>query len=213
MKRFLGDVSIAKDNLLVLRCTDPFVSSSELIFVPRSVADGLVTALHIKLDHPTKHQLLQTMKRQFYVLDLVQVIILTNRVYAAYSVCFIKCYSRVPCGTVYRGPSRNNRIIINFADDVLRRCKHLIMILRETVSSYTKTCFIDDERGETLRSALIGLMVDLHPLDGPMAVVRYDPAPGFIALQSDEVLKRYRIVLGVGRVKNVNKNLLAKKAI
>lgn len=39
------------------------------------------------------------------------------------------------------------------------------------------------------------------------------PCTGFIALQSDEVLKRYRIVLGVGRVKNVNKNLLAKKAI
>jgi len=34
-----------------------------MIVVPRSVLDGLAKALHIKLDHPSKHQLELVMKR------------------------------------------------------------------------------------------------------------------------------------------------------
>lgn len=43
--------------------TRPFTN---LIVVPRPVLDGLVTALHIKLDHPSKHKLLMMMKRTFF---------------------------------------------------------------------------------------------------------------------------------------------------
>jgi hypothetical protein len=42
-KRYLSVASIAKDGLLVVRRCDPFVPPSELIIVPRSVLDGLVT--------------------------------------------------------------------------------------------------------------------------------------------------------------------------
>ena len=44
--------------MLVVRRNDPF--NLQWIFkivVPRNVLDGLVTAMHIKFDHPTKHQL------------------------------------------------------------------------------------------------------------------------------------------------------------
>ena len=56
--------------MLVVRRYDPFVPSTELIIIPRSVLDGLITALHIKLDHPSRHQLELVMKRHFYALDL-----------------------------------------------------------------------------------------------------------------------------------------------
>lgn len=46
--------------------------------------------------------------------------------------------------------------------------------------------------------------MDLHPLDGPRAVIRVDPPPGFLALREDALLDRYRINLEIGRVKNVN---------
>ena len=58
-------------------CRDEFSVSppySELIIVPRSVLDGLVTALHIRLDHPSKHQLMLVMKRHFYALDLAKAV-------------------------------------------------------------------------------------------------------------------------------------------
>ena len=44
---------------------------------------------------------------------------------------------------------------------------------------------IDNEKHETLRDALARLVIDLHPLDGPIALVRVDPAPGFTALKDD----------------------------
>ena len=55
VKRYLNCASIARDGLLVINQTDPLSARTEQIIVPRSVIDGLVTALHIKLDHPSKH--------------------------------------------------------------------------------------------------------------------------------------------------------------
>ncbi len=57
VKIYLNNVSISKDNLLVVTRIDPLVSPVDLIVVPRSIAYGLVTALHIKLDSPSKHRL------------------------------------------------------------------------------------------------------------------------------------------------------------
>ncbi|KAH3874557.1 hypothetical protein DPMN_037803 [Dreissena polymorpha] len=209
VKRYLNDVSISRDNILVVTRTDPLVSPVDLIVVPRSIADGLVTALHIKLDHPSKHQLVLAVKRQFHLLDLVQVV---DRVHNACNVC--ASLKSVPKTIIEQSSEEAPEIVgASFAVDVLRRSKQMILVLRETVSSLTKSCIIDNERAETLRSALLSLMVELHPLDGPMAVVRCDPAPGFIALQQDDVLRRYRVVLDVGRVKNPNKNPVAEKAI
>ena len=74
VKRYLSVTSIARDGMLVVRRNDPLGPSTELIIVPRSVLHGLVTALHIKLDHPSRHQLELVMKRHFYVLDLTKAI-------------------------------------------------------------------------------------------------------------------------------------------
>ena len=86
-------------------------------------------------------------------------------------------------------------------------------MLRETVTSYTAACFIDTEQRCSLRSALIRLCVDLRPLDGPLAVIRTDPAPGFVALSKDDLLRLHRMCIEVGRVKNPNKNPVAEKAV
>ena len=51
IKRYLNVATIARDGLLVTRRHDPLQPSSELIIVPRSVLDGLLTAIHIRMDH------------------------------------------------------------------------------------------------------------------------------------------------------------------
>jgi hypothetical protein len=56
VKRYLQVVTISKDGVLVVKRSEPFSSEKEQIVVPRSVLDGLLTAMHVKLDHPTKHQ-------------------------------------------------------------------------------------------------------------------------------------------------------------
>jgi hypothetical protein len=85
--------------------------------------------------------------------------------------------------------------------------------LRETTTSYTSSCLVESERHESLRDAIIRLCIELRPLDGPPAVIRTDPAPGFVHLINDKLLKHYRMTVEIGRIKNLNKNPVAEKAV
>ena len=102
---------------------------------------------------------------------------------------------------------------LSFAADVIRRCRQLILLLRETTSSYTMSCIVPDEKSDTLRDALTRLVVGLHPLDGPQAVIRVDPATGFVSLKNTNALQHLGVSFEVGRIKNINKNPVAEKAV
>ncbi|KAI0235047.1 hypothetical protein LSAT2_014535 [Lamellibrachia satsuma] len=109
--------------------------------------------------------------------------------------------------------ARDGLLVVRRNDHVIKREKQLILVLRECVTSYTASCLIDDERRDTLRDSLVKLCIGLRPLDGPPAVIRTDPAPGFAALVKDVLLSTYRLTIELGRVKNVNKNPVAEKAV
>ena len=70
VKRYLNVASIARDGMLVVRRNDPLSPSRECIIVPRMVLNGLVTAHHIQLEHPSAHQLKHVMRRYLFALDL-----------------------------------------------------------------------------------------------------------------------------------------------
>lgn len=53
----------------------------------------------------------------------------------------------------------------------------------------------------------------LHPLDGPQVVIRVDPATGFVSLKNTTALQHLGVSIEVGRVKNINKNPVAEKAV
>ena len=86
-------------------------------------------------------------------------------------------------------------------------------MLRECVTSYTVACLVTDETHNSLRNALLSLCIELRPVGGPPAVIRTDPAPGFVALQDDAEVWKYNINLEIGGVKNSNKNPVADKGI
>ena len=132
VKRYLSVASIAKDGLLVVHRCDSFVPPSELIIVPRSVLDGLVTALHIKLGRPSKHQLNLVLKRYLYALDM------SKAVEQASDSCHI-------CGSLKRFPKSliqqssddpPNLVGISYAADILKRNRQLILVVCETMTSY-----------------------------------------------------------------------------
>jgi hypothetical protein len=209
LKRYLHVASIARDRLLVVKHNEPMTSATELIIIPRSVINGIVTALHIKLGHPTKHQLFNVMKRHFYALDMSQAV---DRATKSCHLC--ASIQTIPDSLVKQtSEDAPESVGISFAADVLRRNTQFILLLRETATSFTTACIIDNEKHETLRDALLRLSSGLHPLDGPPAVIRVDPAPGFVALKDDDMLRELGICLEIGRVKNINKNPVAEKAI
>ncbi|CAB4013223.1 Retrovirus-related Pol poly from transposon opus [Paramuricea clavata] len=102
---------------------------------------------------------------------------------------------------------------VSFAADVIKRKRKLILVLRECITSFTTTTLIQDERHQYLRDALVRLCIELRPLDGPPAVIRTDPAPGFKALVNDPLLRSDRLSIEIGRVKNNNKYPVAERAV
>ena len=92
---------------------------------------------------------------------------------------------------------------------MLRRERQIILVVRETITSYTKARIIESEKRNCLKETLISLCMNLHPL----AVVCTDAASGFVALVDDSLMREHHICIEIGRVKNINKNLLAEKAI
>ena len=209
VKRYLNVASIARDGLLVVRRNDPLSPARDCIIVPRMVLDGLVTALHIQLDHPSCYQLKQVMHRYLYALDLDKAIDTASRSCHQCASLRDTAHTTIPQST----GNPPEVVGISYAADVIKREKQLILVLRECVTSYTASCLIDDERRDTLRDSLVKLCIGLRPLDGPPAVIRTDPAPGFAALVKDALLSTYRLTIELGRVKNVNKNPVAEKAV
>ena len=95
----------------------------------------------------------------------------------------------------------------------MKKYRQLILVVRETTSSFTTSCIIGDERRDTLRAGLIRLCLELCPISGSCAVIRVDPAPGFSSLSNDEELRGLSMSFEIGRVKNTNKNSVAEKCI
>ena len=150
----------------------------------------------------------QVVKRHFYALDLIL---------AIDSVCDA-CHTRAsrrqfPTAYLEQSSESPADIGVNFAADVMRRNKQLILLLRESVTSYTVAQIIPDEKSDTLRDTLLQLCMELHPLDRPIAVIRVDPAPGLRAIRGDKTLDHFRISIEVDHVKNPDKNPVAEEAI
>ena len=208
VKRYLQVASIADDGLLVVQ-RHPLSPTRECIIVPRQALDGLLTALHIQLGHPSCHQLKMVVKCYLFTLDLDKAV---SRVSEG-------CYS---CAAIRNSPTARidqsttpppEAIGQSFAADVMKHSRQLIFVLHETVTSYTCSLFLENERHQTLRDAIIKLCLEMRPMDGPPAVIRTDPAPGFKALVNDPLLKKHRVTIELGQPKNPNKNPVAERAV
>ncbi|XP_041367404.1 uncharacterized protein LOC121382005 [Gigantopelta aegis] len=208
VKRYINTVTIAKDGLLVVKRTDPLFPTRECIVVPRQVLEGLLNALHIQLNHPSAFQLKKVVQRYFFALDM------DRSIDSVSNNCHQCAALRKTPSTIVEQSSSNPPETVGslFAADILKRERQVIVV-RECVTAFTVACLIDNERSDVIRQALIRLCIELRPFDGPPAVIRTDPAPGFLALANDSFLHKHRITLEIGRVKNINKNPVAERAI
>ena len=209
IKRYIQVATVAKDGLLVVQRDEPFTPSHQCIIVPRQVLDGLLTALHIQLDHPSAHQLKAVFRRYLYALDLDKSV---NQVTSGCHQCTsLRALQHTSVPQTTGDPP--GAVGVSFAADVIKRERQLIFVLREEVTAFTKTCIVENERADSLRDALVCLCLDFRPLDGPLAVIRTVPAPGFVALLNDQVLSKHRLSIELGDAKNSNKNPIAERAI
>ena len=208
VKRYLQSVVISNDGLMVVRGSAPFRRPNDLIVVPRSVLPGLLTALHIRFAHPSAYQLKRITSRFFFALNLDKAI---EDVSGTCHQCL--AMKSVPKQLM---PQRSSdpvaHIGSSFALDVMRRCQQFIIVLRESVTSYTITMLIESEKHDDFRDAILMMCSEVRLLNG-LVSIRVDSAPGLLSLQKDPLLSKNGITLDIGNVKNKNKNPVAERAV
>ena len=208
VKRYINVATIARDGLMVVKSKSAY-SSGERIVIPRSAISGLLTALHIKLNCPKINQLKAICQRYFYALDLDKHI--ADNVNSCHLCASLK---KIPHTLLEQSSSDPPEVIgASFSADIINREKQCILTVREYITSFVTAMIVKDETHISLRDGLIQLAVPLIPLGGPPAVIRCDPAPGFLRLEDDPILTKHNISIETGRRKNVNKNPIAERAI
>ena len=194
-----------KKGILIVQKEDPFVGQRNLIFCPSGIAHGLVTALHLNLSHPTRSQLGKVFNRYFYALSSAKVI---DDVTNSCNTCL--ALKRAPNELFEQSssspPSHPGSCL---AADVICRAGQKILVVRDTLTSFTAATFIQNETASEYRDAI---MLCTLPMKSEVSKVRVDCAPGLKALESDIGLKSAGIKLDFGQAKNKNKNPVAEKA-
>ena len=212
VRRYLQQVKMStspNDGLLVVPVEEPLKRSRQKIVVPRGVLEGLLTAMHLQLYHPTKYQLRQVFNRGFFGLDVERAV--SNVVDGCHTCASLK---NVP--SIFKEQSTTkppDRIGRRFSMDVIKRDCQLILIMREDVSAYTEGIFIQSESATSLRDGLVRISGMFRPPTGPEIVVRVDAATGFQAIKEDPALLAFHIILEQGEIKNKNSNAVAERAI
>ena len=123
-------------------------------------------------------------QRQFFALDMNDA---NSRVTFACHTC-ASLLSFPPSLVSQSSDDPPEVVRASFAADVIKRHHQSILALRECTTSFTASCLTQDEKHDTLRDALTRLIIGLHPLDGPRAIVRVDFALGFASISNNNSL-------------------------
>ncbi len=209
VKRFLRNAKISGDGLLVVKQARPFLPEAELIIVPLNVLHGLLTSLHLQLGHPTATQLTNVFNRQYFSLNVNDCI---THVMESCSQC--QALKTIPSEIQGQSSSIQTTVTAtNFSADVMRRYTQKIFVMRDTLSAFTITSIISDEKQDPLRTAIVEAVSSIRANPITLVTIRIDNAPGLIALKGDVLLEKFNIVLDFGRVHNKNKNPVGEKTI
>lgn len=212
IKRYLKHVKLSSspaDSLIVVDDDRPLQPTKQRIVVPRGIVDGLLTALHLKLSHPSKDQLKIVFNRAFYALDLEKsAATITDGCHMCASLKKIPSYF----STQSTAPPPA-AIGVKYSADVIKKERQKILLVREYVSSFSDAVFVQKEDSGDLKEGLIRVLSRLRPSAGLPVTVKVDPATGFQALQKDQFMSSLGITLELGDAKNVEKNPVSERAI
>ena len=214
VKRYMSSkVVISREGALVVRQIQPFNDAAERIVVPQQVLHGILTVLHLRLCHPTAYQLNKVFNRFFFALN----------VETAIDQCTTSCHhcssmNPLPTSLIEESTeSSPDHFAQKFAADVIKRNSQLILVLRETVSSFTQAELIISEQSTELSAGLLRLSNLMRPSKLTQMIIRVDPHVShvsmFMEIEKNRGLAEHNIKLEIGRVLNKNKNPVGEKAV
>ena len=206
-----GTLKVSSDGLVTISSPDPFGKSYEAISVPTRFFPGLIHALHLKLDHPSKHQLQKLVSRYFYSPGQARII-------DEVSDSCVTCTSlrKLPKELFSESTKPNETFCSRYSADVIKKDSQLIFVCREKLSQFTTSRIISDETADCLRDCVVSSVLEFMPLTG--ATIQVDCATGFQKLASEcsmdgSILKKLGIIIDLGRIHNINKNPVAENCV
>ena len=206
-----GQLKQSKDGLFTISNVNQDNGAYQAISVPTQIFPGLVQALHLTLQHPSKCQLQRLVNRYFYTPGAGRIIeeITSNCVTCA-------SLKELPEILISESTVKTPTFGANFSADIVRAHGQKILIIREKLSQFTLASILKDETAECIKAGIIALIVDFIPSTG--AVVQVDCATSFQTLQNQSnmdgtTLHDLGIKIDLGRTVNANKNPIAENAI
>ena len=207
LRKYFQIATISDNGLLIHRKSNPYGRDFELIIVPSNIAQGLISALHLRFNHPCKTQFKKVWDRYFFALNSERLIEDCTR---ACSLC--TSLQRIPKELFAQSTSQIPDTVGKvFSADVIRREKQMIFVLMDIFSSFVLAQLIPNEQQNTLRESLIQLSAPYKHPDG--CIIRVDNASGFTALKQDQWLQNVGIALDFGRIKHKNQNPCVDRVI
>ena len=206
-----GNLKLHSDGLITVTYVDKTLGSMQAYSIPTRMFPGLASALHIRLGHPSRQQLLRILSRHFYTPAMSRII---DEITSNCTTCV--SLQQLPKEVFAESTKLTPILGGNFSGDVIKAHSQLVLLVREKLSQFTFTKLIEDETANTLRSSLVQMVLEFIPDGG--TTIQVDPAPGFATLSAESreegsVLYRLGIRVEVGRIHNVNKNPIAENAI
>ena len=215
VRHLLRICSVTKDGLLVVS-KHPTVNihlqsfpQLDLIVVPSSYAPGLLTTLHLQLNHPSSHQLGRVFNRQFYTPN-------SDKLIRQVADNCHQCLSlrnfpkpKVPDST----SAPYSHVGSNFSADIINRSRQKILVLCEEVTKFTGATMIESETHVSVLQGLKELLLPLHPPCSPSATLKLDPAPAMQTLFRLQPLQDINVLIELGESKNPNKMATIDKQI
>ena len=201
-------ITISTDGLIVKITTDNYGNTREVIVVPSLIMKGILTALHIKFDHPhpSRPELKKICDRYWFSTDLNSQI---NSVWLSCHKC--QALAPLPKEIFEQSTTKSGNLGTMWSADVIRGDLQFVFIAREKLSSFTVTKILENERKDTLREAIITTTAELMPDEG--LTMQVDNCTGLASLVNDAELCRFKITLDLARKKNKDSNPVAEKAV
>ena len=215
VRRYLSSGTLlAHDEVLVNPKSFPMGPVAERIVVPKQVLCGILTALHLQLQHPSAHQLSNAFSRYFFALNTDKSVLEVTK--SCHSCAAIR---DVPKAMIEESSEPPPDVVgTRLAADIVKRYSQKIFIIRETVTSYTLAEIIRDETVASVSEALLRQCRLLRPSSSSKITVRLYPASAHKSMfqslkKSSDALSQNNISIVIGRELNKNKNPVIDKAI
>ena len=138
--------------------------------IPSKLFPGLLSALHIKLQHPSKHQMSKLISRYFFCPGSG----------ARITECVDNCHTclslkPLPATLFSESTTQSDTFGTKFSIDVMKRNSQTVLFMVELLTQFCWIVLLASERAEDIEDAMLKFLIPHVHQEG--ATIRCDGAP------------------------------------